>query len=213
MTVRGGGFPTGPLALMPIGRMGPPLRSFAADAHDCIVVWSLDLPNTRLWRDYTALESGLPSDRHPDRTKRRHCARGRSRRGLKSVVRTKPGSGRRNGLSHPTKKRVMEKDALPCLNFLTKKAPYKGLCADSVEKHEPASDADAAVVDGLKALDPNRPTLQQKCRVMEWSGRAPALAIKAGPGAPKTRSMPWPTRRRIAGTPIAQAQAPATCAF
>ena len=73
MTVRGGGFPTGPLALMPIGRMGPPLRSFAADAHDCIVVWSLDLPNTRLWRDYTALESGLPSDRHPDRTKRRHC--------------------------------------------------------------------------------------------------------------------------------------------
>src|SRR5208282_4736823 len=38
MTVRGGGFPTGPLALMPIGRMGPPLRSFAADAHDCIVV-------------------------------------------------------------------------------------------------------------------------------------------------------------------------------
>jgi len=157
MTVRGGGFPTGPLALMPIGRMGPPLRSFAADAHDCIVVWSLDLPNTRLWRDYTALESGLPSDRHPDRTKRRHCARGRSRRGLKSVVRTKPGSGRRNGLSHPTKKRVMEKDALPCLNFLTKKAPYKGLCADSVEKHEPASEADAAVVDSLKALDPNRP--------------------------------------------------------
>ena len=51
----------------------------------------------------------------------------------------------------------MEKDALPCLNFLTKKAPYKGLSADSVEKHEPASDADAAVVDSLKALDPNRP--------------------------------------------------------
>ena len=37
---RGGvvGFPTSPLAFMPIGRMGPPLRSFAADAHDCIVV-------------------------------------------------------------------------------------------------------------------------------------------------------------------------------
>jgi hypothetical protein len=31
------------------------------------------------------------------------------------------------------------------------------LCADSVEKHEPASDIDTAVVDGLKALDPNRP--------------------------------------------------------
>jgi hypothetical protein len=29
--------------------------------------------------------------------------------------------------------------------------------ADSGEKHEPASDIDAAAVDGLKALDPNRP--------------------------------------------------------
>jgi hypothetical protein len=38
MTVRGGGIPTCPLALMPTGRMGPPLRSFAADAHDCIMV-------------------------------------------------------------------------------------------------------------------------------------------------------------------------------
>jgi hypothetical protein len=38
MTIRGGGFPASPLAFMPIGRMGPPLRSFAADAHDCIVV-------------------------------------------------------------------------------------------------------------------------------------------------------------------------------
>src|SRR5450631_1985850 len=38
MTVRGGGIPTCPLAFMPIGRMGPPLRSFAADAYDCIMV-------------------------------------------------------------------------------------------------------------------------------------------------------------------------------
>src|SRR5262245_10819674 len=66
MTVRGGGFPTSPLAFMPIGRMGPPLRSFAADAHDCIVVPVLGLPHTRLWRDSTAPESGLPSDCHPD---------------------------------------------------------------------------------------------------------------------------------------------------
>jgi hypothetical protein len=29
--------------------------------------------------------------------------------------------------------------------------------ADSGEKHEPASDIDTAVVDSLKALDPNRP--------------------------------------------------------
>ena len=40
---------------------------------------------------------------------------------------------------------------------MTKKAPYKGLGADSEEKHEPASDIDAAVVDSLKALDPSRP--------------------------------------------------------
>ena len=31
--------------------MGPPLRSFAADAHDCIMVTvPQDQPNTRLWR-------------------------------------------------------------------------------------------------------------------------------------------------------------------
>jgi len=40
---------------------------------------------------------------------------------------------------------------------LTKKAPYKGLGADSEEKHEPVSDIDTAVVDSLKVLDPERP--------------------------------------------------------
>ena len=128
MMVRGGGFPASPLAFMPIGRMGPPLRSFAADAHDCIVVWSLDLPNTRLWRDYTALESGLPSDRHPD------CII------VLEAVRMRPGE--------TNQETDDEKKASPCL---TQNAPYKGLCADSVEKHEPASDADAAVVDSLKS--------------------------------------------------------------
>ena len=48
------------------------------------------------------------------------------------------------------------KNASPCL---TQKAPYKGLCADSGEKHEPASDIDAAAVDSLKALDPSRPII------------------------------------------------------
>jgi hypothetical protein len=42
-------------------------------------------------------------------------------------------------------------------NSLTKKAPYKGLSADSEEKNEPASDVDTVVVDSLKALDPKRP--------------------------------------------------------
>jgi hypothetical protein len=45
--------------------------------------------------------------------------------------------------------------ALP--NLLDKKAPYKGLGADSEEKHEPASDIDTAAVDSLKVLDLNRP--------------------------------------------------------
>ena len=40
-------------------------------------------------------------------------------------------------------------------NSLTKKAPYKGLGAESEEKREPASDIDTGVVDGLKALDPD----------------------------------------------------------
>jgi hypothetical protein len=36
--------------------------------------------------------------------------------------------------------------------------PYwKGLCAESEEKREPVSDIDTAMVDSLKALDPNRP--------------------------------------------------------
>ena len=36
-------------------------------------------------------------------------------------------------------------------------APYKGLGADSEEKHEPVSDIDTTAVDSLKALDPERP--------------------------------------------------------
>jgi hypothetical protein len=35
---------------------------------------------------------------------------------------------------------------------LTKKAPYKGLGADSEEKREPVGDIDTAAVDGLKRL-------------------------------------------------------------
>jgi len=34
---------------------------------------------------------------------------------------------------------------------------WKGLGADSEEKHEPVSDIDTVLVDCLKALDPNRP--------------------------------------------------------
>jgi hypothetical protein len=40
---------------------------------------------------------------------------------------------------------------------LTNKAPYKGLGADSEEKHEPVSDIYTGVVDSLKVLDPEWP--------------------------------------------------------
>jgi hypothetical protein len=48
----------------------------------------------------------------------------------------------------------MEKNTSRCL---TQKAPYKGLSADSEEKHEPASDFETIAMDSLKALDPNWP--------------------------------------------------------
>ena len=52
------------------GRMGPPLRSFAADAHDCIMVRVLGPTGYKVVARLIAPASGLPSDRHPDRTKR-----------------------------------------------------------------------------------------------------------------------------------------------
>src|SRR5437764_9660680 len=41
MTIRGGGAPSGSMAFRPQCRMDPPLRSFAADAYYCIMVWIL----------------------------------------------------------------------------------------------------------------------------------------------------------------------------
>ena len=71
MTVRGGGVPIAPLGFHAGKKNGSAARSFAADAHECIMVRVMDPPDTRSWRDYDPRpESGLPSDRHPDRTKR-----------------------------------------------------------------------------------------------------------------------------------------------
>jgi hypothetical protein len=55
---------------------------------------------------------------------------------------------------------------------------WKGLGADSEEKHEPASDIDAAVVvDSLKALDPNRPIREADniCSHRDLAGFDPAV--------------------------------------
>jgi len=47
----------------PLCRLGPLPRSFAADAHDCIMVTiRTDQPNTRLWRDFRAPLASSPSD-------------------------------------------------------------------------------------------------------------------------------------------------------
>src|SRR4051794_31668496 len=52
MMIRGGGDPCAAMAFRPRFRMGPPPRSFAADAQGCIMVGAQSgPPNTRLWRD------------------------------------------------------------------------------------------------------------------------------------------------------------------
>ena len=71
MTVRGGGVPTCFLGFQ--CRKGEWVRrfgSFAADAYDCIMVRVLGPTEYKVVARLTAPESGLPSDRHPDRTKR-----------------------------------------------------------------------------------------------------------------------------------------------
>ncbi len=63
---------------------------------------------------------------------------------------------------------------------MTKKAPYKGLGADSEEKREPVSDIDTAVVDSLKALDPNRPIREADIHCGSWNVRyVPILLQKS----------------------------------
>src|SRR5580693_8662630 len=59
------------MAFVPRKRMGPPPRSFAADAHDCIMVQVLGPTEYKVVaRLIRAPARGLPSDRHSDRTER-----------------------------------------------------------------------------------------------------------------------------------------------
>lgn len=61
MTVRGGGVPACAMAFVPRKRMGPPPRSFAADAHECIMV---RVPGPTVYkvvaRLIRAIEAGSP---------------------------------------------------------------------------------------------------------------------------------------------------------
>ena len=69
--------------------MGPPPRSFAADAHDCIMVRVLGPTEYKVVaRLIRAPERGLPSDRHPDRIERA---------AVLGAVKVWPGKGRARG--------------------------------------------------------------------------------------------------------------------
>ena len=105
---------------------------------------SLDPPNTRLWRDRSALERGLPLIvillTQPDCI--RWCSRARNCQGqaLRVVAEEATsldsscarqlaagGSGRRNGLSDRTKKPTKEKRCAALLKLLDKKSPIQGV--------------------------------------------------------------------------------------
>ena len=45
---------------------------------------------------------------------------------------------------------------------------WKGLCADSEEKHETVSDIDTALVHSLKAFDPNQPIREADIRLCKF---------------------------------------------
>ena len=173
MTVRGGGIPRRPLALTPNGRMGPPLRSFAADAHDCIMVRVLGPTGykvvARLNRApkagspliVIATALSVPSCSKPSRyglARAKHAAR-LVRRPILTASARIDLSDARVGMKKRTLRSNQETDegkrCAALANSLTKKAPYKGLGAESEEKHEPVSDIDTGVVDSLKALDPD----------------------------------------------------------
>ena len=141
ITVRGSGIPRGPLAFMPNGRMGPPLRSFAPMRMTASWFGSLDPPNTRLWRDRSALERGLPSDRHladPARlrstvqpcselsTPSPAAGRRRGDQPCQLLRATASGRRRRNKLSYRTKKLTKEKRCAALLKVLDKKSPIQG---------------------------------------------------------------------------------------
>ena len=175
MTVRGGGNPRRPLAFTPTGRMGPPLRSFAADAHDCIMVRVLGPTGykvvARLNRApkagspliVIATALSVPSCSKPSRyglARAKHAAR-LVRRPILTASARIDLSDARVGMKKRTLRSNQETDegkrCAALANSLTKKAPYKGPGADSEEKHEPVSDIDTVVVDSLKALDPEWP--------------------------------------------------------
>src|SRR5712671_3161746 len=87
MTIRGGGHPKQAMVLKPVSRMGPPPRSFAADAHDCIMVRSLRTYRIQGCGAMIAPDGKLPSDHQPDHNQRVPPCSYLSRRGLETTER------------------------------------------------------------------------------------------------------------------------------
>ncbi len=152
MTVRGGGIPRRPLALTPNGRMGPPLRSFAADAHDCIMVRVLGPTGykvvARLNRApkagspliVIATALSVPSCSKPSRyglARAKHAAR-LVRRPILTASARIDLSDARVGMKKRTLRSNQETDegkrCAALANSLTKKAPYKGLGAEPIRE-------------------------------------------------------------------------------
>src|SRR5262245_56175652 len=157
MTVRGGGVPRVRMALMPTERMGPPPRSFAADAHHCIMVRVSKRPSEYKHVARSARQaSGLPSisSSRPQRA----CCRARGCQGVAwqrwSLVN---GRERRPTLTAPArdsvwdvwvgaKKRASgsnketdeEKRNHPLWRGLTTKPPYKRTRDHSTGRFGPA---------------------------------------------------------------------------
>ena len=193
MTVRGGGIPRRPLALTPNGRMGPPLRSFAADAHDCIMVRVLGPTGykvvARLNRApkagspliVIATALSVPSCSKPSRyglARAKHAAR-LVRRPILTASARIDLSDAPVGMKKRTLRSNQETDegkrCAALANSLTKKAPYKGLGADSEEKHEPVSDIDTGMVASLKVLDPKWPIREADNPDAKRAGSDPSL--------------------------------------
>src|SRR6266852_1842723 len=123
MTIRGGGHPKQAMVLKPVSRMGPPPRSFAADAHDCIMVRSLRTYRIQgcgamiraRWQSSTLIivptthsvaacsglsRRGLETTERAARAERRPTLTGPVRVGLNTCV----GRGEEKGIPSRTKK-------------------------------------------------------------------------------------------------------------
>ena len=96
MTIRGGGNRQLTWHTMPTKRMGPAARSFAADAHDCIMVRiQTDLPNTSVRREEMRPMASSPRIEHADINRRHQTLKLRKRPISRFIVPPRARASRR----------------------------------------------------------------------------------------------------------------------